>query len=156
MGKIPPRVMDSPEPITHSERLTKSEREESLSSTSSPLLSREVQPTSPSSPRPEAKPTTISQGPLLVQEKHKWVERYFVIKGNNLCMYKSADEVDKKTRNRIQLTNRIKIRADPSLGKPFAFELDRKKDNTILAANTKDELMRWIHSLSLAQQQSKN
>eukprot|EP00339_Tiarina_fusa_P019849 CAMPEP_0117004408 /NCGR_PEP_ID=MMETSP0472-20121206/5393_1 /TAXON_ID=693140 ORGANISM="Tiarina fusus, Strain LIS" /NCGR_SAMPLE_ID=MMETSP0472 /ASSEMBLY_ACC=CAM_ASM_000603 /LENGTH=177 /DNA_ID=CAMNT_0004705357 /DNA_START=1754 /DNA_END=2287 /DNA_ORIENTATION=- len=94
----------------------------------------------------QGKNSTGKEGILLHQEKQRWVERYFVVKGTSVYKYKSSTDRDKKTRTRIPFSGITRVNADPALGKPFAFELERKKDNVILAASSNDELSEWLRS----------
>merc|ERR1712137_744752 len=85
------------------------------------------------------------EGDLLYQDKQRWVERYIIVKDNSLYRYKSATDRDKKTRTRIHISSIVRVTADPSLGKPFAFQLERKKDhNIVFACNSNEELQEWV------------
>ena len=85
-------------------------------------------------------------GNLLFQDKQRWVDRFCMIKAKSLFIFKS--ESDKKTRTRVPFSGVIKVNADPALGKPFAFELERKKDNVVLAASSHAELLEWIDEIT--------
>ena len=91
------------------------------------------------------------EGILLQQEKGRWVERYFVVKPNGLYRYKTKSQLDEKERkrSRIPFSSILKISADPSLGKPFAFQIERAKKETLtLSASSNEDLLDWITSIT--------
>ena len=96
----------------------------------------------------QGKQKTGKEGILLQQEKQRWVERFFVIRGTTLYGYKSVSDRDKKTRTRIPFSSILRVHADPSLGKPFAFELEKKKDKIILAASSNSDLLEWVDAIT--------
>mmetsp|Transcript_33465 Transcript_33465/g.57157 ORF Transcript_33465/g.57157 Transcript_33465/m.57157 type:complete len:871 (+) Transcript_33465:20-2632(+) len=116
---------------------------------SNPLRSSEG-PCSRAVSEPDSQTQAFQEGVLLQQEKNRWVERYFVLKPNGLYRFK-AKQPDEKKKSRIPFSSILKISADPGLGKPFAFQIERsKKDNLILSASSHEELIGWITSLTRA------
>lgn len=95
-----------------------------------------------------ASSTYEKRGQLLVQDKQKWADRSCSIRNGTFYISKSSSDSDKKNRSRISLSSILGVRADPALGKPFAFELERKKDNIVLATSSSTDLKDWIDIFS--------
>ena len=144
--------------ITKKKRVTKKKLRRSMSVKLNQALSQDISnplrssegPCSRAVSEPDSQTQAFQEGVLLQQEKNRWVERYFVLKPNGLYRFK-AKQPDEKKKSRIPFSSILKISADPGLGKPFAFQIERsKKDNLILSASSHEELIGWITSLTRA------
>jgi len=109
-------------------------------------IEKTIQPKTIQPTTPEHGTKIQKEGPILYQDKQKWVERFLIMTDNSLYRCKSA--MDREKKNRVGYSSISCVRANSSLGKPFAFIIERpKKDPLVFAASSNEELQEWITSL---------
>ncbi|EGZ15653.1 hypothetical protein PHYSODRAFT_506720 [Phytophthora sojae] len=74
-----------------------------------------------------------------------WRKRWFIIKGDQLLYCKS--NVNQQDVTSISLLGAVLAKAKPEARASYAFQLKTPRRDYELAANTKDEMVAWIHAL---------
>lgn len=82
-----------------------------------------------------------------VKDSNVWRKRWFVVKDDQLLYCKSA--TNQRDVTAISLLSAYLAKARPEVKVPFSFELRTPRRTYQLCANSKDDMVAWIHALHI-------
>mmetsp|Transcript_5907 Transcript_5907/g.18088 ORF Transcript_5907/g.18088 Transcript_5907/m.18088 type:complete len:757 (+) Transcript_5907:224-2494(+) len=100
---------------------------------------------------------TQKSGWLFLQEKAllggmKWKKRFFVLRDNYLCVYKSEDASDTKRPLGIVDCQAVRLYEleEKEIGRQFVFQVDNKKVQWNIATSKTEEMRSWMNEIRVA------
>jgi PH domain len=101
---------------------------------------------------------TQKSGWMFLQEKAilggtKWKKRFFMLRDNYLCVYKTEDATDKNKRP-LGIVDCQAVRLyelqEKEIGRQFVFQVDNKKVQWNIAAAKTEEMRAWMNEIRVA------